>query len=124
MNIIYAIILLLCAHSCFASQYIENINEGFLLSKKTGIPLLVIFSSPDCIHCNNLSKDLNNGVFGKYIDQYIICKIDVSSDKTISRKYKIRSIPDSRIFNGDKQTDKISGYNREQYQNWIINGNK
>lgn len=127
MNKLYIAILfvLFSVSSAFsAPSLVLSIDDGLDLSEKTGMPLLVIFGSENCVYCGKLKSDINQDIFDDSLDSMIVCYIDIGSEKSIQKKYSIKSIPDSRIFEHGKEVSKNIGYNRTKYQEWLNNANK
>lgn len=127
MNKLYIAILFVLFNmsaALSAPSLVSSIEDGLDLSQKTGMPLLVIFGAENCVYCGKLKSDLNQDIFDDSLDAMIVCYVDVGSEKDIQKKYSVRSIPDSRIFDDGKEVSKIVGYNKTKYQEWLNNANK
>lgn len=99
---------------------VDDIKVAQALSESTGQHLLVIFGAESCNGCVHLKQDIHNGYFLMELDGKIVCYIDVSKHKNFIKEFKINTIPDSRLFIDGKQTTSIIGYQRIQYQQWLI----
>lgn len=128
MKIIYSIIiysLLLISNSYAENAFmIHSLEEAMTLSKTTGMDVLVISGAEWCGHCKELKNDIKNNILEKQLTKYIICYIDIEKNNTIKNEFGIKSVPDSRIFVNQKEKDKIIGYNKTKYKQWLLQSNK
>ena len=103
---------------------LESLEEAKTLSKSTKQPILVIFGSENCSFCTKLMADIDNGQLTDYLDPYIICYVDLKKHEGYKDKYKVNMIPDSRIISNDKETSKATGYNKNEYIQWLKNAKR
>jgi thioredoxin-related protein len=103
---------------------LESLEEAKTLSKSTKQPILVIFGSENCSFCTKLMADIDNGQLTDYLDPYIICYVDLKKNEGYKDKYKVNMIPDSRIISNDKETSKATGYNKNEYIQWLKNAKR
>jgi thioredoxin-related protein len=119
-KIIFTILMTLVCQNCSANPaiYVSNLNDAIHLSETINTEILLIFTSPTCIHCNNLKNDINNDI--NMVSNKIICYVDVVKQKGLAEKYGVKSIPDSRIIDKGKEKSRLVGYkNKETYMNFI-----
>jgi len=107
--------------NCLAANppiYVDNLNDAMLLSKEISKEIVVIFSAEWCGHCKELKKDLNDNP--AILEDKIICIIDISKDKNLSRKYKVKNIPDCRIIKNSIEIKKRIGYGGiDEFKKWL-----
>lgn len=103
---------------------LSSLEEAQTLSKSTKQPILVIFGSDNCSFCTKLMADIDSGQLTDYLDQYIICYVDLEKNEEYKDKYKINMIPDSRIISNDKETSKATGYKKNEYIQWLKNAKR
>jgi thioredoxin-related protein len=106
------------------SFVLGSLEEAQALSKSTKQPILVIFGSDNCSFCTKLIADINNGQLTDYLDPYIICYIDLKKNEEYKEQYKVNMIPDSRIMSNNKETSKATGYNKNEYIQWLKNAKR
>jgi thioredoxin-related protein len=119
-KILIAIFLgLVISSSSLAEGFIiESLPEAQKLAEKTNRPILVIFGAEYCTYCHKLKRDILLGGIPES-DKYIVCYIDIEKDEEIKKKYRIKTIPESRIFDKDKEKGKIIGYMPKRYREWL-----
>jgi thioredoxin-related protein len=103
---------------------LESLEEAKALSKSTKQSILVIFGSDNCSFCTKLMADIDNGQLTDHLDPYIICYVDLKKNEVYKDKYKVNMIPDSRIISNDKETSKATGYNKNEYIQWLKNAKR
>jgi thiol-disulfide isomerase/thioredoxin len=113
--------LLLFSTIIFANDgfILSSIEETQKLSKLTNKPALIIFGADYCQFCQVLKQDILANQLNPSIDKYIICYVDTEDNPDLKNKYKISSIPDSRIFIDNKQVSKTTGYSKDTYIKWL-----
>jgi thioredoxin-related protein len=121
-KIIFTILMALVYQNCLANPaiYVSNLDDAIHLSETINTEILLIFTSPSCIHCNNLKNDIKNDI--NMISNKIICYVDVAKESVLAEKYGVKSIPDSRIIEKGKEKSRLIGYkNKQMYMNFIKN---
>lgn len=76
----------------------KNFNDIVFLSKKY---VLVDFWADWCSPCKILSPILEE-IANEYLEQVVICKINVDSNNIIPSKYSVRGIPTLLLFHYSK----------------------
>lgn len=77
--------------------------------------VLLIFGADWCGNCVKLKNDM----YSINLDDYVICTIDADENKSLARKYKVRSYPTSIVIkNGNELARKI-GYKKVDFENWV-----
>lgn len=107
--------------NCLAANppiYVDNLNDAMLLSKEISKEIVVIFSAEWCGHCRQLKKDIENN--SSILEDKIVCIIDISKEKNLSRKYKVKNIPDCRIIKNNIEIKKTIGYSGiDEFKKWL-----
>lgn len=87
------------------------------LSKESNKPLLLIFGADWCGYCTKLKKDI---LVDNSTQLYITCVIDTDLDKSLSKKFKVRSLPTSIIVEDEVEKRRKTGYkNKQDYLDWL-----
>jgi thioredoxin-related protein len=117
-KILYLFIMMISSIASANDYILSSIDETLKLSQNSGKPALVIFGSEDCKFCDILKNEILDK---NYIDNYIVCYIDISNEKNKSLKdtYKIHMIPDSRIFINKTETSRLKGFEKNKYIDWL-----
>ena len=100
---------------------VDDLQVAQSLSESTGQSLVLIFGSPSCPSCVQLKQDIHDGYFLMQLDEKIVCYIDLAKHREMIKKFKISSIPDSRLIIKGKQKTVIVGYDRSSYNKWLSN---
>lgn len=100
---------------------VTDLQVAESLSESTGQPIVLIFGAKSCSACGLLKKDIDDGYFLMQLDSKIVCYIDVTREKELRDKYKIKSIPDTRYIVDGKQKASMIGYERQKYEQWLSN---
>lgn len=100
---------------------VNSIEDAMALSESSKKPVLLIFGSNDCVFCEKLKQDIIRGELTKYIDEYIVCYLDIDKAKKEKQEYKVSLIPDSRILRNKIEKTKIIGYKKSRYIEWLEN---
>jgi thioredoxin-related protein len=120
LKILTAIFLgAIISSSCLAEGFIlDSLPEAQKLAQKTNRPILVIFGAEYCVYCKKLKQDILMGNVPE-TQPYIVCYIDVEENEDLQKKYKIKTIPESRVFDKDKEKGKMVGYTPKPYREWL-----
>jgi thioredoxin-like negative regulator of GroEL len=119
--ILVIIIGLLCSASYAESYVVQDLETAIMLSQDTKMPILLVFGADWCEHCKILKDDLTKGEYGKELDKYIVCYLNVDEHKKYKAMYNVKALPDSRILVDQKETKHIVGYNKKKYKEWLSN---
>lgn len=94
----------------------DDYNTSVELSIEDNKPLIVIFSAEWCEYCNKLKGEVLENFL---IKDSIICIIDTDKNKSLTKKFKIKTLPTSIILiNGVEQKRKIGYKNSKDYVSW------
>lgn len=89
--------------------FMDNYTEALKVSKDLNQPLILIFSADWCIYCKKLQKDISDRL-DKFQDT-TICMIDIDRNREMSKKYKVKTIPKTIVFDSSqKKIKEINGY--------------
>lgn len=98
-----------------------DLNDAVALSESTGQSVVLIFGATWCPYCVELKKDINDGNFGRELDNKIVCYIDVDKHKDLKKEYDVRTLPDTRYLVDKKEKSQIKGYNEPKFKVWLKN---
>lgn len=121
------VLIFLCAIpniSIAETPSVNNLPDALALSEDSGMPILLVFSRAGCSHCDDLKKDIKNGLFNEELNGYILCYIDTINNKELTKEYRVSGIPDSRIIKKTKETSRIVGYIQRKYRKWLNDARK
>lgn len=76
--------------------------------KQAPLPVMVDFFSPTCGPCQSMVPILQN-MARKYINQFIIAKVDTSRNQQLAMFFNIRGVPSFLFFKEGNLLDQISG---------------
>lgn len=100
------------------NAYVTDLDLALQLSKDTDQKVLLIFSASWCAFCQQLKTDLptfNN------LEDKIICILDTDSNKKLSKKFKVKTLPSSFLLNKNGETiGSHSGYDFNSYNKWLV----
>lgn len=89
--------------------FLDNYNESVQVSKQLNQPLILIFSADWCVYCKKLKKDISDNL--DRFEDTTICIVDINENPELAKKYKVRSIPRTLVFNKEKRlTQDYKGY--------------
>ena len=119
MKTILSTILSLISCVALADGFIlDSLTEAKKLSESTGKPILLIFGTESCPHCEFLKNDLLDNKIPS-ADKFIICYLGLDKNKDLKKEYSVSMIPDSRVVKKNKETSSIKGYDRTKYEKWL-----
>lgn len=116
------IIFLLLLTQSYASQPIftdSYENAIKIVQSEHNRDLLFIFGAEWCQHCNALKNEINSGSLDHLLDNKVVCYIDIEKNVDLKKKYKVSSLPDSRIIKPNKTIFKLTGYSKKEYEKWL-----
>lgn len=100
----------------------HSYGDALKVSKQEDKPIYVLFGSKDCKWCEKQEEVLLRDSVAAALDSYVLCYVDVSSERNVSKKHKVRPIPTSLILNHDESiiVDKSVGYMDERdFLKWL-----
>ena len=87
----------------------EDYNQAVKISKELNQPLILLFSADWCVYCVKLKKDISDNV--DQFENTTICIVNIDKNPELAKKYKVRSIPRTLVFNKEKRLMKdYKGY--------------
>lgn len=98
-------------------SYEESLN----LAKKTDKKVFVFFTGDHCSWCKKQKLVLSNKDVSKKLEDYIVCYVDVSKNRELSRKYKVSSVPNYFLIDKDENVLKeANGYKKDkEFLSWL-----
>lgn len=98
--------------------YVDNLNDALILSQEIKKDIILIFSADWCNNCKLMKNDLKSNP--EVLEDKIICIVDTTKNKTLTKQYKVKSIPDCRVLKNKKEIKKRIGYdNIDNFKNWL-----
>ena len=89
--------------------FLEDYNQAIKISKELNQPLILLFSADWCVYCVKLKKDISDNV--DQFENTTICIVNIDKNPELAKKYKVRSIPRTLVFNKEKRLMKdYKGY--------------
>jgi len=76
--------------------FLDNYSQAVKISKELDHSLIVLFSADWCVYCKKLKKDISDNL-DKFEDT-TICIVDIDKNPELAKKYKVRSIPKTIVF--------------------------
>jgi thioredoxin 1 len=96
---------------------IENAAALDTLLAGSTVPVLVDFYADWCGPCRQLAPELN-ALADAWQSRALIVKVNVDRHRDLAAQYRVKGIPDMRLFSGGKQVEQIIGYrSRDQLAN-------
>lgn len=95
----------------------ENFETEILQST---VPVLVDFYSDSCLPCKRVSPVLAE-LEEEYSGQFKLCKVNVSTDTSLSEKYGVLSAPTLVFFKEGSQQERKTGFVGKDVLREIIN---
>lgn len=119
-RVILSIVFFLCMLTqSIATEFYTNLNTAKVIAQQNNQQILLVFSADYCKFCNLLKEEI---LLTNAVDHLVVCVLDTETNRQLSRKFKIRTLPTSIILDTDGQeTSRISGYNNQTYIDWLSN---
>ena len=98
--------------------FVDSIERGSSLSETLKQDILVIFGAEWCGACVKLKREIyaDNDI----LDNLIVYYVDYDKNKSLAKKYNIRSLPTSVIIQNGKEIGRRVGYSdKKQYSDWL-----
>lgn len=99
----------------------DNYNEVLKLSEKSNKNIILMFTGESCSWCKKQKEVFSNKEVSKKLEEYILCYVNVSKNKSLSKKHNVSSIPKCVMINKNEKVLKESnGYkNEKEFLNWL-----
>ncbi len=90
----------------------NDLDTALVLARNEYLPVLVLFSSPDCPWCDRIKADIEDDKeTGKLLAHFVLVDIDVSRKPETGMFYGVRGVPTVLIMTSNGNvTDGVSGY--------------
>jgi len=100
---------------------LHSYRDAVELAKDQERMVYVLFGGDHCPWCHKQKEVLLKDSVVDALSEYIVCYVDVSEEKDIASKYRIRSIPVSIVLDsGERIVKKEVGYMEEsKFLKWI-----
>lgn len=98
----------------------DTFNQD-VIEKSKEMPVMVDFWADWCMPCKMLGPSLDN-VAKKHEGKFVLAKVNVDQNPSISNEYGIMSIPSVKLFKDGKIVDEFVGALPEpQVESWLQN---
>lgn len=118
-------IIMLCLsfiNNSYAADYFTDLNDAKVVAKQNSQDLLLIFSADYCKFCKSLKDEI---LSSNLTDNFVVCVIDIESNRILSRKFKARNLPTSIVVDDNlNEKSRIVGYNNQKYVVWLEDNQK
>lgn len=100
---------------------LHSYRDAMDLAKEQGRKVYVLFGGDHCPWCQKQKDVLLKEDVIAALSGYVLCYVDVSSDRDIARKYRIRTMPVNMVLDSDESIVKKSvGYMDEStFLGWL-----
>jgi thioredoxin-related protein len=105
---------------CVASQpsiLVSSIDEAVSLAGEIDSVALIVFTSDSCGYCVKLKKDFEN--YPSMIENKVICYIEYDKNRSLAKKYNVKSLPYSMIIDDGHMVKEYIGYEKIKYSEWL-----
>lgn len=94
------------------SKWLTSLEEGMIVAKRDGKPMLVDFYADWCGPCKQYKSDVfPTAEFKKAAADYVLVMINVDNQPEVAGRYKIEGIPDIRILDAKGDVvDQLVGF--------------
>ena len=100
-----------------------NYKDALEASKIQDKPIFLFFEADWCVFCKKMKNNVldSNEVKSKLQKDYVICFIDISSDKQITKNFKVKTIPTCLVISSDETVLARSAglKGKEEFLNWL-----
>jgi thioredoxin-related protein len=94
--------------------YASSYEDALHLSKEINLPVLLIFSSDNCHHCDRLKQNITD------IKDVIIYIAKIKKDKELYAQYNVSIVPDSVLIINNTQHKRLKGFkDKDSYLLWL-----
>lgn len=99
----------------------HSYSDAMEIAKNQDKMVYVLFGSEHCPWCHKQKDVLAKSDVVEALSEYVICYVDVSTERNIADKYRVRAIPVSAILDSDERlVQKNVGYMEEsKFLNWL-----
>lgn len=96
-------------------------EETLLMAEQENKKIFLLFTSESCHWCDSQKRVLLENEVLNALEDHLIYYIDITENKELAKKYKVRTIPVSFIIDHkEKVYKKNIGYlSKEKFINWI-----
>lgn len=94
------------------SKWLTSLEEGMIVAKRDGKPMLVDFYADWCGPCKQYKSDVfPTAEFQKAAEKYVLVMINVDNQPEVASRYKIEGIPDIRVLDAKGDVvDQLVGF--------------
>jgi thiol-disulfide isomerase/thioredoxin len=77
--------------------------------------VLLIFSADWCPHCVLLKDHLKE----TNLEGYLVCVVDIGSNRAARRTHSVRSLPTSIILKDGEEVSRERGFDKQSFDAWV-----
>jgi thioredoxin-related protein len=96
-------------------------NDTLLLAEQEDKKVFILFTSESCHWCESQKQVFLDSEILDVLENHIIHYVDITKNKDLAKKYKVRAVPSSFVIDSKENIyKKNTGYlNKEKFINWI-----
>ena len=104
-----------------AELSLHSYDDAVAIAKEQGKMVYVLFGGDHCPWCHKQKDVLLKDDVVDALSDYIVCHVDTSTEREVSSKYRIRTIPVSMILDSNERVVKKNvGYMDEaKFLKWL-----
>jgi thiol-disulfide isomerase/thioredoxin len=80
------------------SRLIRRRGGADLVAQASGLPVVLAFSTTDCIPCKTIQKPALDDLVGRYPGQVRVRDVDASTEAALARRFGILTVPSTVVI--------------------------
>jgi hypothetical protein len=119
MKTLFLILAILFSTNLIAEDavFIDSLEDAVSFAEDQDKELLVVFSADWCKNCIVMKKDIKSNL--NWMENKVICYVDIDTRTDLREQYKVRLIPDYFILKNKIESKRRIGYDRKSFLEWL-----
>lgn len=92
--------------------FIEDYKEAMREKERK---VILVFGAEWCPHCVLLKEHLKE----MNLDGYLVCLVDVDSNREAKKAHSVRVLPTSIILKDGEEVSREKGFDKKKYDSWV-----